>query len=69
MLKRIKYTKPGKQKKGQSTVEYIILVAAILAALIVFLRPGGTFQTSVNKTFASGTNGMVDMANRLASSR
>jgi uncharacterized protein (UPF0333 family) len=69
MLKRTKYTKPRKSRKGQSTVEYIILVAAILAALIVFLRPGGIFSSSVNDTFVSGTNGMVDMANRLASSR
>jgi hypothetical protein len=69
MLKRIKTTKPRKSKKGQSTVEYIILVAAILAALIVFLKPGGIFQRSVNDAFVSGTNGMVDMANRLAQSR
>ncbi len=70
MLKRIKLNKPATSKrKGQSTVEYIILVAAILAALIVFLRPGGIFATAVNDTFVSGTNGMQDMANRLATSR
>jgi uncharacterized protein (UPF0333 family) len=69
MLKRTKFTKPGKTKKGQSTVEYIILVAAILAALIIFLQPNGIFSSAVNETFTSGTNGMQDMANRLASSR
>lgn len=69
MLKRIKMTDPSRRKKGQSTVEYIILVAAILAALIVFLAPGGIFSNAVNSTFVSGTNGMEDMANRLATSR
>lgn len=57
------------KRKGQSTVEYIILVAAILAALLIFLRPGGIFTQAVNRTFVSGTNGMEDMANRLANSR
>jgi hypothetical protein len=69
MLKRIKIKKPAGKRKGQSTVEYIILVAAILAALIVFLRPGGIFSQAVNQTFTSGTNGMVNMADRLAGSR
>ena len=58
-----------KRKKGQSTVEYIILVAAVIGALIVFLKPGGVFQVAYNKALAKGTNGMEDMANRLATSR
>jgi len=54
----------GKKKKGQSTVEYIILIAAVLAALIIFLGPGGPFQTAYNTTINSGTDGMEDMADR-----
>lgn len=69
MLKKHRKMKVRSAKKGQSTVEYIILVAAVLAALLVFLKPGGVFQTSFNDTLKSGTNGMVDMANRLAGSR
>jgi len=69
MLKRNKTTKPSTKNKGQSTVEYIILVAAVLAALIVFLQPGGIFATAVNDTFVTGTNGMQNMAARLAGSR
>ena len=42
MLKRDIMVKPRKKKKGQSTVEYIILVAAIIGALIIFLP--GTFR-------------------------
>ena len=67
MLKRNRTNKPAKKKKGQSTVEYIILVAAVIGALIIFLP--GTFRTAFNATLSSGTNGMEDMANRLSSSR
>ena len=66
MLKRNIKRKPRK-KKGQSTVEYIILVAAVIGALIIFLP--GTFRTAYNATLTGGTNGMEDMANRLATSR
>jgi uncharacterized protein (UPF0333 family) len=59
--------KPPKKKKGQSTVEYIILVAAIIAALIIFLP--GTFQNAYNAALQSGTNGMENMADRLSASR
>jgi hypothetical protein len=69
MLKRKKTTASHRQKKGQSTVEYIILVAAILAALIVFLKPGGVFQNAYNNALQQGTDGMGDMANRLRQSR
>jgi len=69
MLKRNKNIAPQREKKGQSTVEYILLVAAVLAALIIFLRPGGVFSTAFNDTVSTGTNGMTDMANRLATSR
>jgi hypothetical protein len=59
--------KPGKKRKGQSTVEYIILVAAIIGALIIFLP--GTFRRAYNATLQSGTNGMQNMADRLQRSR
>jgi hypothetical protein len=59
--------KPQKKKKGQSTVEYIILVAAVIGALIIFLP--GTFKNAFNATLRSGTNGMVNMAGRLQASR
>ncbi len=67
MLKRNNIAKPRKKTKGQSTVEYIILVAAIIGALIIFLP--GTFRTAYNAALTSGTSGMEDMANRLATSR
>ncbi len=66
MLKRNIKEKPRK-KKGQSTVEYIILVAAVIGALIIFLP--GTFTTAFTSTLTQGTNGMEDMATRLQTSR
>ncbi len=67
MLKRDIMLKPQKKKKGQSTVEYIILVAAIIGALIIFLPT--TFRTAFNAALISGTNGMENMADRLSGSR
>ena len=59
-----------KNKKGQSTLEYIILVTGVIAILIVFLNPtNGVFNTAFNRTLKSGTNGMENMADRLRTSR
>jgi ABC-type branched-subunit amino acid transport system permease subunit len=58
-----------RKKKGQSTLEYIILVTGVIVVLIVFLRPNGVFNNAFNATLTSGTNGMGDMANRLGGSR
>jgi competence protein ComGC len=67
MLKRTTQKQRLSKKKGQSTVEYIILVAAIIGALIVFLP--NTFQAADNSALQSGTNGMTNMAQRLEGSR
>ena len=58
-----------RKKKGQSTIEYIVLVTGVIAILIVFLGRNGIFQQAYNRALVQGTNGMEDMANRLASSR
>jgi len=67
MLKRDRTIKPGKKKKGQSTIEYIILVAAVIGALLIFLP--NTFKNAFNATLRAGTNGMENMAQRLSGSR
>lgn len=58
-----------RSKRGQSTIEYLILVAGVIAILIVFLQSGGVFRTALNTTYQQATDGMVNMANRLKSSR
>ena len=66
MLKRNSRKQINKKKKGQSTIEYIILVAGVLAILLVFLGPNGIFQSAYNKMLMVGTDGMVNMANRVS---
>lgn len=57
-----------RKKKGQSTLEYIILVTAVIAIIIIFLGPSGIFRSAYNKTLTYGTNGMDSMANKLSAS-
>ncbi|HPN88616.1 MAG TPA: class III signal peptide-containing protein [Candidatus Omnitrophota bacterium] len=57
-----------RKRKGQSTVEYIILVAGVIAVLLIFLRPNGPFHTAFNETLKTGTNGMETIAERLKNS-
>ena len=59
-----------RSKKGQSTVEYIILVAGVVAILIVFVGSSSSpFRTALNTTYGTATNGMNTMATRLMNSR
>ncbi|MDO8675286.1 MAG: hypothetical protein Q7K71_04115 [Candidatus Omnitrophota bacterium] len=51
--------------KGQSTVEYILLVTAVIAVIILFTGPGGAFRNKLSDTINKTTDGMEDMANRL----
>ena len=57
------------QKKGQSTVEYILLAAAVIGALVVFLGPNGVFSNTFGNTIEGATGQMTTMVNRLNSSR
>ncbi len=67
MLKRNTQPTLRKKKKGQSTVEYIILVAAVLAAILVFVP--GQFTTTFTGVLNSAANGMTNMASRMEGSR
>lgn len=57
-----------RKKKGQSTIEYIIVVTGVIAVIILFFGPTGPFRTAYNSTMQYGTNGMDTMANRLSGS-
>jgi len=58
-----------RKKKGQSTLEYVILVTGVIAVLLVFLGPTGVFRSAFQNALQQGTDGMEDMANRLRTSR
>ena len=58
-----------KNRKGQSTLEYIILVTAVIAVLIVFLNPTtGMFSTTVNASYNQVVNGINTWTNKLLNS-
>ena len=58
-----------KNKKGQSTLEYIILVTAVVAVLLVFLAPGtGVFSKTLNGSLQKVSNGMDRFAVRIVNS-
>ncbi len=52
--------------KGQSTVEYILLVTAVVAVIILFtVGNGSLFQTRLNTVFNQTTQDMLNVASRL----
>ena len=53
-------------KTGQSTVEYMVLVAAIVSFFIVFFQKGGEFDTTLNDTYSDRTSDMKNMSKRLS---
>ena len=57
-----------KNKKGQSTLEYIILVTAVVAVLLVFLGPSGFFRNAFNSTLGDVSGVMNKMSNRYINS-
>jgi len=54
-------------QKGQSTVEYILLVTAVTAVVILFTtRQGaGTFQGGLNQVFTQTSQDMINVASVL----
>ena len=50
-------------KEGQSTVEYILLVTAVIAVIIAITT--GPFKTKLTDTIDKTTDGMGNMADRL----
>lgn len=56
-----------RNKKGQSTLEYIILVTAVVAVAIVFLRPqsGGKLFDTVENSYNNVADGLTTRAANL----
>lgn len=52
-------------KRGQSTVEYILLFAAAVVIYLVFFNPNGVFTGAANKTIETNINSMLDMSNAI----
>jgi len=67
MLKKKKRGLASRRSRGQSTLEYLVLVTAVVAAFIVFLP--GSFRIAYNSVLNKTTNAMINMADRLSGSR
>ena len=54
-------------RKGQSTVEYILLVTAVILVVILFTTGTGkgSFRNSLNQVFNQSTQDMLNVASRL----
>ena len=59
-----------KNKRGQSTVEYVLLVTAVIAVIIAFTSSTSKsgFQSTLNSALGTVTNDTSDMATRLSAS-
>ena len=58
-----------KNKRGQSTVEYVLLVTAVVAVIIAFVtvNNNGGFQAQLNSTLNTATQEMnTDMAGQFS---
>lgn len=54
-----------RNREGQSTLEYILIVAAVMLAVLIFLSRNGVFQSALNATYDTNINSMVNMAERI----
>ena len=51
---------------AQSTVEYMVLVAAVVSFLVVFFQKGGEFESGLNDTYNDRTHDMTNISKRLS---
>ena len=54
-----------RESSGQSTVEYLILVALVVAATLVFLSRNGIFQQVFNKVYEVNINHMLNLGEEI----
>jgi len=58
-----------KYKRGQSTVEYVLLVTAVVTVIIAFLvSPQSSFQNQMNTTLNAVTQDIGNLGSQLTSS-
>lgn len=55
-----------RKNEGQSTIEYIIVVAVVISALLLIMgSKKSMFRSGLNKVYNMGINAMVNMAERV----
>ena len=50
-------------KKGQSIIEYILMIAAVITVLLVFLKQGGFFSSTYNNVITMQGDDVFHMTN------
>ena len=56
---------PKRKKKGQSSLEYLLLMAAVISFLVIFLKKGGQFNRTLDETWSDQANRMVNATTNL----
>ncbi len=54
-----------RERKGQSVLEYILVLVAIIAAIIVFTQPGGVIQNAVGGLGTQASTAINNAAARI----
>ncbi len=66
MVRTIKYH-TIKDNKGQSTIEYIVLVTAVIAIIILFMTgQNSMFGNKITNTYCTTAEGMSERASALS---
>lgn len=60
-----KFRKTVHDRQGQSIVEYILLVSAVIVALLVFLGRGGIFDRSISNVTQSQGDRLIETAGNI----
>ncbi len=69
MFNKRKQLQKSVARKGQSTVEYIVLVTAVIAvAIAFFLAPNNQFSNTMNQTLNDATQQIENMTARFQNS-
>ena len=62
-------TKQKNRQNGKGVIEYILLLAAVIAFLLIFLSKGGYFHRSYNKVLGMQGNDILDAAHDIFNPR
>jgi len=53
-----------RNQSGQSTIEYVIVITAVIVVILAIAGNNGIFRKALDKTYQQSMNGMTDMSNR-----
>jgi len=54
----------ARNQSGQSTIEYVIVITAVIVVILAIAGKNGIFRKALEKTHEKSMDGMTDMADR-----